>query len=421
MRVWIDATSGSGGLPLFGMPLVEYLLRGLLASGTEFEWVRIELPADAPIPKWFSTELQAALPLQWSRGDWSLGSRLQHALQDAAGEPLIALSADCVVDPRLINHLASGEGNIAFFSEADPADGALLRLEQELPEVAEDDSSLVAIARRAIRSGLAKEFSGSQFDRHVVALRREVPPYLMRVHDGESCNRAERFLFQINYKGSTDFMTSHVYPPLVWLMVRPLARWRVHPHWITALDILLAFGVVPIFAAGAWLPGLVLAYLMTVLDSVDGKLARLTHRTSKLGEILDHGTDILHPPLWYLAWGFALAGGDLSATAFTLSLWMFGLYAADRLCPLLFMWRTGRSIHGFRPLDRRVRTFVSRRNVNLPVFTLALVLDVLVPGVGFALPAFALIVAWQAACLVFHVARVARFWSDAGASHARAA
>ncbi|MCB1006956.1 MAG: CDP-alcohol phosphatidyltransferase family protein, partial [Acidimicrobiales bacterium] len=125
--------------------------------------------------------------------------------------------------------------------------------------------------------------------------------------------RVERFLFWSNYKGSTDFMTRYVYPPFVWVMVRPLARLRVHPNWVTAVDILATFAAVPFFMAGAWVPGLALAYLMSVLDSVDGKLARVTFTSSKLGEVLDHGLDIVHPPVWYLAWGWALGGASTSS------------------------------------------------------------------------------------------------------------
>ena len=111
------------------------------------------------------------------------------------------------------------------------------------------------------------------------------PPYLFRIPDVDSRNRIERFLFWSNYKGSTDFMTKYVYPPLVWTFVHPLARWRVHPNWVTGFDWLATFATVPLFAGGAWLPGLLLAYLMSVFDSVDGKLARLTYTSSKFGEV----------------------------------------------------------------------------------------------------------------------------------------
>jgi phosphatidylglycerophosphate synthase len=40
---------------------------------------------------------------------------------------------------------------------------------------------------------------------------------------------------------------------------------------------------------------------MSVLDSVDGKLARLTFESTPQGDVLDHGMDIVHPPFWYWA------------------------------------------------------------------------------------------------------------------------
>jgi phosphatidylglycerophosphate synthase len=45
--------------------------------------------------------------------------------------------------------------------------------------------------------------------------------------------------------------------------------------------------------------GLVLGRLMTFLDTVDGKLARVTVTSSRFGDVLDHGLDIIHPPLVY--------------------------------------------------------------------------------------------------------------------------
>ena len=54
-----------------------------------------------------------------------------------------------------------------------------------------------------------------------------------------------------------------------------------------------------------------MAYGMSVLDSVDGKLARLTFTDSRIGNRLDHGLDMVHPPFWYLAWAYGIGGGSL--------------------------------------------------------------------------------------------------------------
>ena len=43
-----------------------------------------------------------------------------------------------------------------------------------------------------------------------------------------------------------------------------------------------------------------------VLDTVDGKLARCTITSSKIGEAIDHGIDLVHPPFWWWAWGVGL-------------------------------------------------------------------------------------------------------------------
>jgi phosphatidylglycerophosphate synthase len=146
---------------------------------------------------------------------------------------------------------------------------------------------------------------------------------------------------------------------------------------------------------------------------VDGKLARLTYTYSRLGNVLDHGLDLVHPPFWYLAWAWGLSSGDPQSSVFQASLWMFGFYVADRLCAPIFKRRTGRSIHGYLPIDVQIRTFISRRNVNLPFFTAAVAIDALRPGTGWELSTgvFYAIVAWQAVCVVYHAVRTVQFFN----------
>ena len=78
------------------------------------------------------------------------------------------------------------------------------------------------------------------------------------------------------------------------------------PRPSLALSIVLAFAAVPLWWNGEWLAGFLCAYAMSVLDSVDGKLARLTLTSSSIGNVLDHGLDIVHPPFWYWAWAWGL-------------------------------------------------------------------------------------------------------------------
>ena len=137
---------------------------------------------------------------------------------------------------------------------------------------------------------------------------------------------------------------------------------------------------------------------MSVLDSVDGKLARLTFTASKVGDILDHGLDIVHPPMWYFAWAWALSDGIPGAPGLQLAVWLAVFYVLDRIVAGLFSARMGQSIHGCTRLDERMRTFISRRNINVPLFMLGLLL-------GTPIPVFVAIVVWQVASLGFHTLR----------------
>jgi phosphatidylglycerophosphate synthase len=410
LRVWIDAASARSETRVFGLTLVEHLLHALRNAKLALADVRIDRPGGAPAE--LDPALAQALPLRWcDPADLGFAARVGAALEAAGGAPVLLLDGGAVLDSRLLVCFAGLSGPRAFRSPSAREDAALLRLEGRPPEAAGLGHDLASFAGRLIESGTVKELAPGEFDTYLVNLRRHVDPYLFPIRDEAERARVERFLFDANYKGSTDFLTKWVYPPLVWRMVRPLADWRVHPNWVTAVSIAATFAAIPLFAMGAWVPGLALAYLMSVLDSVDGKLARLTHTHSKLGEILDHGLDIVHPPLWYLAWGYTLGAGTTGSVPFVASLWMFAVYAVDRALAGLFRWRTGVSIHAATPLDERLRTWLSRRNPNLAFITLALVADAVSPRLGAARFTFYGIVAWQVACFAWHAARLAQYWN----------
>jgi phosphatidylglycerophosphate synthase len=442
VRIWIDATRQDDGLEIFGMSLLERLLRSVLQAQRQLAGlkelekelqgliearayirsflskhldpteVRIELAAGATVPASLPPELLKELPIVFSQGDASLSERLAEAARDADGEPLLALSADTVVDVRVIEHLIWANRPLAFCSGVGDERGAAMRIDEPLADAITGDEGLVAFAESCLEQGVCKELNPDDFEGYIRKLRRTVDPYLFRVTNEKATTKVARFLFWSNYKGATDFLTKYVFPPLVWKAVAPLAQRRVQPNTVTAVGIVCCFASIPFFAMGWWIPGLLLAYTMSVLDSVDGKLARLTFTSSKQGDVLDHGTDVVHPPLWYFAWAWGLSGGVASSVVFQASLWLAALYITDRILEALFKSCTGgRSVQDFTPLDARLRTFVSRRNVNLALFTVAL-------PFGLGVEAFFAVVGLQLATVVYHLVRVIQFW-DAGERHAQ--
>lgn len=383
--VWIDAARGAGER-VFGLTLLERHLEALKHRKVQPAAVIIDLgPGAASDP----AEAGRAwpFPVRVARGDGSVRDRIARA---AEGRRVLAIGAETLVDARLYDFLTSqsrdliaedGDAAIAWIADPTGLDPAAADLRRALPP---------ALPR----------LSQAEFPGFIRNLRRTLPYYLFRVDGVEAARKVERFLFWSNYKGSTDFFTKYVYPPLVWIMVRPLARAHVHPNWVTIVSIMLTFAAVPLFAGGHFLAGFLCAYGMSVLDSVDGKLARLTFTDSKLGNVLDHGLDLVHPPFWYCAWAYGLAEGDVWSPVFLASVVMLALYVIDRLILKIYPTRFGRGLHTHAPMDAFVRTFISRRNINLPLFTVGYIMEL-----GTA--TIYLIVVWQAATCLYHGLRTA--------------
>jgi phosphatidylglycerophosphate synthase len=420
LRVFIDATTVDPGMRVFGMGLVERLMHGLRRSALRLDEVRVVVQNDAtaiapdhPVRRTVNARKLGDLPVTWTGSNGRLDECLRAALASAPDASWLVLAGDSIVDARIVSQLAALEGNVFFAAGEGDERSAILRLEAGTQTSAPAATDLATLAEALAAAGVARPMRRDEFDGYIVNLRRDLEPYLFSVRNDAARRRIERFLFWSNYKGSTDFMTKYVWPPLVWVLVRPLARLRVHPNWVTGISIVATLAAIPLWMAGWWATGFFLAYLMSLLDSVDGKLARLTFSYSALGNVLDHGLDLVHPPFWYLGWAYGLSAGDTQSSVFQAAIWMFWLYVADRLCAPVFKARTGRSIHGYLPIDVKIRTFISRRNVNLPFFTAAIAIDALRPGPGWELSTavFFAMVIWQAVCVVYHAVRTVQFFN----------
>ena len=234
------------------------------------------------------------------------------------------------------------------------------------------------------------------------ALRKYDPPYLLRVC-AASLTQVENRMFRASYKGITDVVTRWVWPLPARAVTRLLARAHVAPNIVTGFSWMLVGLVTWLFLQGQFGLGLVGAWLMTFLDTVDGKLARVTCTSSRVGHVLDHGLDLVHPPFWYVAWAMGLAGSFAPAL-----IWhdpavaiIIGGYILGRLLEGLFLLAFHLEIHSWRPIDSFFRTITARRNPNLILLTLGIL-------VGRPDQGFWLVAVWTICSLGFHTLRLSQ-------------
>ncbi len=401
MMVWIDAASPAARLKVFGLTVTERHLQALLRLEPKPTKIVIDTGAHDAADLGIPASVTDRLPCTWTKSTEPFAARLNAALAQAGGDSVLLLDGTALADQRLHGQLIKSSGNLAVFAPDHAENAAILFLKSAAPVAASADLS--SLARGMVSAGTARELTQESFDGFIRKLRRSLPFYLFRIGDAAAAAKVQRFLFWSNYKGSTDLFTRYVYPPLVWLMVRPLARARIHPNLVTLVSIALTFGAVPFFSGGQWAIGFLMAYGMSVLDSVDGKLARLTFTDSRLGNFLDHGLDMVHPPIWYVAWAYGLGlgaeGWDSPLGYATIAILVF--YVLDRLILKIYPRFFQRGFHTHSKLDATVRSFIARRNINLPLFLLGIVF-------GLGREAFFLISAWQIATAAYHGCRT--FW-----------
>ncbi|MGH0037162.1 MAG: CDP-alcohol phosphatidyltransferase family protein [Myxococcota bacterium] len=209
-------------------------------------------------------------------------------------------------------------------------------------------------------------------------LRKFDPPFVFPARS-DAVLESENRIFKASYKGLTDLVTKWVWPIPAREMVRVCARQGVSANSITTLSWLMAALTVLLFVEGWFGLGLACGWMMTFLDTVDGKLARCTLTSSRLGHFFDHGLDLIHPPIWWVAFGIGLAPTWPGVE------WVSGVivvcYLVGRLLEGIFMLAFDMEIFLWRPFDGFFRQIISRRNPNLLLLTAGLLAGR--PDVGF--------------------------------------
>lgn len=174
-----------------------------------------------------------------------------------------------------------------------------------------------------------------------------------------------------------------------WVLTRAAIRAGIGPTWVTVIGIVAALAAVGLFWRGHLWLGSVLALASLLLDSVDGTLARVTERVSRLGNWLDRGADFLLPPFWWWAWvhGLGAAGHQLEEVyKSALLLVLVGVHTIGLLIEGWFHIRFGLPMHDWQPVDRFFRMIAARRDIVLLILLASLLVGR--PDVGVEAAAF---------------------------------
>ena len=319
-----------------------------------------------PVPIWGRTSRE--------RIERILGDSVRPCTADqltdlAADDTVLLFRGDYLFDDRLVSHLAA-TANILLQLDAPPNPAVAAHVPAAL--AAEALALVDGGAADATLPGVEHSTPNTVTLAFQKKLRKSEPPFVLPI-SAERRPALEQRLFDWSYKGVTDLVTKWAWPAPARRVVALAVRWRLTPNQVTLVGLVLVCIAGACFHAGLYGVGLAAGWLMTFLDTVDGKLARVTLTSSRFGHYFDHLIDLIHPPLWYLLWGLGLSAAQVGglglelATCFRL---IFAGYVAGRLVEGSFQLLLGRfSIFCWQPVDSWFRLITARRNPCLILLT----------------------------------------------------
>jgi phosphatidylglycerophosphate synthase len=369
-NAWILAEPSSPPTKIWGLATTERLQRALVAAGIPREHIVI---GQAPPTR-------------------------------AQGNRVLIVRSDYVFDERLIRALAESHNTALISPALSSQDAKIVAVHTEAPRLKDvfrlfqEGDFVEAVARGNALHCVEPE---DLVPAYTASLRKADPPYLLPVEQG-NVKAVEARIFQASYKGITDLVTKWVWPRPAYVVTRWLAHAGIHPNAVTLLSWVLVVLTALLFSKGYFGFGLIVAWLMTFLDTVDGKLARVTLTSSSVGHVLDHGLDIVHPPFWYLAWSMGLPAS--AVWVWPTAVITVGGYIG-RLIEGLFLLAFKMEIHSWRPIDSYFRTITARRNPNLILLMIGTFIGR--PDLGLVFVAF-----WTVFSIAFHTARLVQAFTQ---------
>ncbi len=294
------------------------------------------------------------------------------------GSQVLFLCADHLFDSRVLSALIQIKSNLVLNSNNDEI-VAIRVADSNAPNVLEDfqgDGNGQTI------SALSKyTLDDLNLELQQKSLKNKATPYVLFINSS-NYKMLESELFAGSYKGVTDLVTKWVWPVPAFWITHLCVQIGLRPNHVTLISLVFAVLAGIAFWYGNYGIGLIMGWIMTFLDTVDGKLARVTVTSSRFGDVLDHGLDIIHPPLWYMAWGMGLASVSKSVPDLQLLMWlMFIGYIGGRVCEGAFLWLASFDMFIWRKFDSFNRLITARRNPNLILLTCSWLINQ--PELGF--------------------------------------
>ena len=193
-------------------------------------------------------------------------------------------------------------------------------------------------------------------------MRRNVPLSVYEFQHYDDFKSVKKLLVKKTQKGTLDFIAWYFNRYFENFFVYVLADSKITANQITIIVNIFGFFALFLFLVQYWWIGLILLVLINILDGVDGKLARLRMKESKVGHI-EHSFDQLYEQAIYVGIGFGAYFIIDSLYVIIVLIIMLLIDSFNRHCSMQYKEVMGITLADSSRFDQIFRKFDGRRNI----------------------------------------------------------
>lgn len=391
MNIFIDARSPLAIEKIFNLSLVERILRQLNVLNSKT--ATVILPPDIKPEVFMHRELSRFdLKPQWLVTDEPLSIILSK--KNDPPDSVIILEGDGIYDDRILQQLLNSNSSLQIIDSQNPDAPVAVKLNAS-------DAVLFIQSKSDLTDFVAanplEKTSTQSMQAYIRFLRKHIEPVLLRLKSKDAIHQIENELYEKTFKGGMEVIAVYGYRIPVRELTRFFAKTAVTPNMVTAAATVCKIGAIPFFFFDQLLTGLLLAFAFILLDSLDGKLARMTFRFSETADKVDHMTSMPARVGWNFGMCWHFSQGDFTSAPGIAGIIITVLPFLDDINWTVIKYKFHRSLFDLTPFDATIHLFNVKRND-----TALMIMGTLA---GFPLQAFYAITAWTVLAWIWHSLR----------------
>ena len=390
-------------IQLLGLPLIERVVLTAKEVGiSEFVisigYLGEKIKAELGDGRKFGVKIDYVENKEWKKGNGVSVLKAKELLD----ENFLLLMSDHIVDARILKELVDHDIRSSVVLAVDrrdplPGDTKVLQRDGKIVEIGkkieksncidtgiflcspeifsyieeavkEGKTELATGIAMAAGEGNARIFDITQIESYVSKMRKDIKPWWIDIDTEEDFKKAKKVIVESSGKGASDLLARYVHKPIENKLVSWISNFRITPNQLTILVNILAYAATALFYFGELLLASILTFVIGIADGLDGKLARVKLKTSKLGS-LEHSFDLLFEFSWFIALSLFLFRSTQSPIPLILCPFIILFIAFYRHIYDQFRRGMGRSLDDSGDFERVFRRVAGRRNLyNIPIF-----------------------------------------------------